>query len=160
MTTADGASGLNAKLEREKRSPLATLARLLKWAAFNAAFGAVLWFGFVEGLAGAQNIGLFLAWVNVILSFVMFTEPIQEKLAAKGRTVPAWLNGTFDFSVALFFCWFGAWVTAVAWFIHWMVQEAAWLKALEKRSNAPAHGAAKPVPCGGLLDDVADTKEV
>ncbi len=123
---ADGAESLSTAGLGLQRT-----GRAVMWVGINGAFGALLWFGLVEGVEGARNLGLFLAWANVILSFFMLVPDAQEAMAKKGRSVPKAASVTFDLAVTGLLVWCGAWVTGAAYALHIMLQEAGWESALK-----------------------------
>lgn len=50
-------------------------------------------------------------------------------------SVPAWLDVSYDLVITGTFVWFGAWVTAMFYFIHMLILQGAWVKAGENESN-------------------------
>lgn len=91
--------------------------KAIRWALINGCFALALWFGFVEGVAGAKNVAMFLAWLSAVLGMFCATDAAVEELRKKPRSVPQGVNTALDVAVAIFLVWFGAWLTAIAYTI-------------------------------------------
>ena len=105
--------------------------KVLKWVLLNGLFGVAVYFGFIEGHEGAYNAAMFVAWVSIVCSFLLLADPVIEKMKETGRTMPAWINISFDAVITITFVWFGAWVTGGFYLLHIALTEAAWSKAAE-----------------------------
>ncbi len=90
----------------------------LGWIITRALLVAGLWAGFVNGVQGAANIGLFMAWLLIVLSLLAQTKAVQEACARDPSPVPVWLNRTLQMLVLLFLIWHDAVITAAAWGLH------------------------------------------
>lgn len=111
------------------------------WVAINGAFGALLWFGLVEGVQGALNLGLFMAWVFVFVSLFVFTDSAQAEMAKKWRSVPRPIGVASDLAITGLLIWYGAWVTGAVYMIGFVIHEAWWEAASKSRPNAEVTGA-------------------
>lgn len=106
--------------------------KTFKWFLVNGIFAGFLYLSYSLEIKQAENVLLFFAWINIMLSFLMLTEAMQKGLKKNGRSVPAIVNIIYDLSVTIIFIWFGAWFTGTFWLIHLFVQETAWAK-IEKK---------------------------
>lgn len=87
----------------------------------NCCFAALLWLGFIEGIDGAQNAVKFLVWAFFLpLSFLMFSESVQKRLAERCRTskVTEMAHGLVNFFAIFVLVWNGHFVTAAAFLFH------------------------------------------
>jgi len=119
--------------------------KTLWWLAMNGGFAAAVWFGFIEGVEGAQYLAKFWVWaVAVPMGLISLTDSMQKKIAAEPdqrrpvrRTVQH-LVGWFALGV---FIWHGHIATAVAWGF-WMLAVAVCREGVKKHrtgsSAAPA----------------------
>jgi hypothetical protein len=113
--------------------------RYLMWWLLNGLFVLGLYHGYVEQNEGAERVVYFIAWANIIVSFFYLNETMLKAMEGKRRSVPMWLNTSFDIAVACFFAWHGLWVVAAFWFIHLCLQEGMWAE-LEKRERLKSDG--------------------
>ena len=97
----------------------------LGWIITRALLVAGLWAGFVNGVQGAANIGLFMAWLLIVLSLFAQTKAVQEAYARDPSPVPAWLNRALQLLVLLFLLWHDAVITGAAWALHAALLEGA-----------------------------------
>ena len=97
------------------------------WARYiviNSAFVACIYYGFFEGIEGAANVAVFMAWFTGIAGLIFWIGITLDSLEnAKGEmldmlarrdpsVVPFWFDLTFDIGVVLAFVWSGYyWVT-------------------------------------------------
>jgi len=104
--------------------------KLLRWILMNATFAILIYFGFFGEIEGAYNTALFIAWVIIIMSFFLLSDDAIKRLKENEikRSVPNWVDITFDITVSLVFAWFGAWLTAAFYFVHMLIQQDAWDK--------------------------------
>lgn len=109
------------------------LMRRVKWFLFNAVFFALLWAAVVEQIAGAKNIVLVVIWFFVLLTPLFFNKEIKKKLSEKGRSVPAWLDGSSDVAVVGLLLWNGWMVTGVAYLLHLFFIQAVWADIEENK---------------------------
>ena len=100
--------------------------RELKWFAVNGLFAVGIYYGFQEEIQGAKNIVLFYAWLNIVLTMFILHEDIIKQIAKKGRSVPKEFNALYDIAITSVFAWYGSWILATFWFIHFIIQEIAW----------------------------------
>lgn len=92
--------------------------RAIRWAVLNGVFAGMLWFGLVEGMQGAKNVGLFMAWMTSVFSIFALTEEGAAAVAKHERSVPAVFDVCFDMAIAGLLVWFGAWATGIAYTIQ------------------------------------------
>lgn len=108
--------------------------KLIKWFTINGMFAGLIYAGYVMGIEGAENVALFFAWVNIIFSFFLLHDEVIKKIKEKGRTVPAWLNATYNIAIATTFTWFGAWITGAFWIVRLLLLDGAYQKAAEQEA--------------------------
>lgn len=106
--------------------------RAFKWFLYNGLFAAALYFGFVAGVENAQRVALFIVWVMAIMAPVYLHKDVLAKIKEKGRSVPAWIDVTFDLGVLFTLVWFGAVVSGVAYLFHFILHHAAFGKATQE----------------------------
>ena len=109
------------------------------WLAMNGGFAAALWFGFVEGVDGAQYVAKFWVWaVAVPMGMMALSDTLQKKLAAEPPT-PA--RAVVQHFIAWFalgvFIWHGHIATAVAWGF-WMLAAAVCREGVKKHRAGPS----------------------
>jgi len=91
------------------------------WLVLNGGFAGSVWFGFVEGVQGAQYLAKFWIWaVAVPVGLVMFTDVMQQKLAEKlaeerPRPARAFAQRIISWGALGVLIWYGHIVTATAW---------------------------------------------
>lgn len=96
-----------------------TMKKWFWWLVLNGGFAGSVWFGFVEGVQGAQYLAKFWIWaVAVPVSLVMFTDVMQQKLA-EDRSGPGPVTAFAQRAISLgalgILIWHGHIVTATAW---------------------------------------------
>lgn len=105
--------------------------RAIKWFLINGGFAVLLYFGAVQGIAGAQNVFVAFTWLIAVLSPGLLTDDYVKQHGEKLRKfpVPSWLAGAFDLLVMGALAWFAWWWTLAAYFVHWVCLMAAIEKA-------------------------------
>lgn len=95
--------------------------RWLSYILCNGIFASMLYLGLIEGMTGAANAALFIAWWTIVMAILM-TAIAKEKVIAHWREkpspVPMWVDWTFDMAVCLLMAWHGWWVTVAFYAIH------------------------------------------
>ena len=113
------------------------------WVVLNFGFACAVWFGFIDGVQGAQYLAKFWVWaVAVPMAFGALTDTVQKKLANEpptpARVMVQHLIAWFALGV---FIWHGHIATAVAWGF-WMLAAAMCREGVKKYraepSSAPA----------------------
>ena len=93
--------------------------RTLIWLLDNAAFAALLWFGFELNNSGAHNVAVFLIYFKFIGSFVAYSDAVKQSYIAKGKhPVSTWLNELIEGAVVAFLAWHGEYWYATMFLIH------------------------------------------
>lgn len=96
--------------------------RFMKYLVLNGIIAALLWLGLVEGIQGAQNLGIFAIWVLSILSLFFGAEDVAKGVAAKGGFgAPYWFDVLWDLSVLSLLVWHGWYITGGAYVIHMLM---------------------------------------
>lgn len=99
--------------------------RAFKWFVLNGIFAAMLWFGFVEGVAGAKNVGLVMTWIVIVSSWGYLSDECKATVRKKGRSVSKEIGLPFDFLIVGFLAWHGAIITAAFYFLSIILSESA-----------------------------------
>jgi len=107
--------------------------RIVSYLVLNGALAGSLYFGFVQGINGAENIAYALAWFAIIGGFFAGgNDNVRKAVRDAGRSVPAWLNHTIDIGVLGVLFWFGAWFTGIFWVIHMLLLLEVHKETLDK----------------------------
>jgi hypothetical protein len=120
------------------------LKRCFWWLMLNGGFAGAVWFGFVEGVHGAQYVAKFWIWaVAVPLGLMALTESMQKKLATEQPTpVRAFVQRVIAWGALGVLIWHGHIATATAW-AFWMLAAAVCQEGVKKkRAEASAPSAA------------------
>lgn len=88
-------------------------------------------FGFMYEIEGAQNIVIFWGWFVAALSTAALSDGVIEDIAKNPRAMPEWLDSMFHISIIGILVWSGAFFTATAWTIGYVVFGIARNKADE-----------------------------
>lgn len=95
------------------------MTRTLTWLFGNAAFSALLWFGFELNHSGAHNVAVFWLYFKFIGSFCTHSDAVKQNYIAKGKhPVPTWLNEAVDGATVSFLAWHGEYWYATMFLIH------------------------------------------
>lgn len=78
---------------------------------------AALYCGLAGGIEGARYLGLFVVWLTIVGSLVVFSRETRETLKAEGRSVPAPLGEIAVLAGVGLLVWHGYIVTAVFYLI-------------------------------------------
>lgn len=115
------------------------MSKFLWWVALNGGFAAAVWFGFIEGIKGAQHVAKFWVWaVAVPFGLMAITDALQKKLAAEPPTPLRALAGDLIAWAALgTFVWHGHIATAVAWGF-WMLASAICRDGVKQHRAGPS----------------------
>lgn len=91
------------------------MTQALKWICVNGVFWAALYFGLHEGVEGAANIAMFIAWTGAICSVFFLSDEVVRTLQKKGLpTVPLWTDQVIDLVVIAAMVWHGWFWTSIA----------------------------------------------
>lgn len=103
------------------------LTRFLQWAITNGLFGWFTWMAVIQGNIGAGRVLCFAVWFFAIMTWLgACNDELKAKVAAKGRSVPAWVSHGFGMSLAVLFLWHGWWGCAVAMVLMEMAETAVY----------------------------------
>ena len=117
--------------------------KVLWWLVLNGGFASAVWFGFVEGVEGAQYATKFFVWaVALPMGLVGLTDDMQKKLAASPeQPFRRAVSHLIAWAALGVFVWHGHIATAVVWGF-WMLAGAAAREGAKKHragsSAAPA----------------------
>lgn len=87
----------------------------------NGIISGLLWFGLVEGIQGAQSVGLFAIWVISVMSLFFGTDDVAKAVAAKGFSAPYWFDVTFDLFIVGLLTWHGCYWSGTAYLVHMLM---------------------------------------
>lgn len=110
--------------------------RRMMYVLMNGTFLIMLMIAILQESEGAKNVALFMAWGMAIISPFSVADDCVKHLAKHGRSMPAWLDISFDLFVCGFMLWHGWIYTGIAYSLHTAFMSAAWSKAEELRGNA------------------------
>lgn len=105
--------------------------KFLSYLILNGIVASLLWFGLVEGVQGAQNVGLFTIWVISVMSLFFGTDDVAKAVAAKGFSAPHWFDVLFDLFIIGLLTWHGCYWSGAAYMVH-MVMIAVLRSNVEK----------------------------
>lgn len=87
--------------------------RYVRWGILNGIFAVSIYYGFFEGVSGAENIALFMGWFTGVVGTIAFLseyvrkETIKSLLEKEAKMVPYPIDLTFDLVVIGVFIWTG-----------------------------------------------------
>jgi len=91
------------------------------WLLVNGFLMFCLVYGYANEIEGLVNIGLFLVWLDILLSFFMFNTSLLGALKDRAYPVPRLLSHIAYVAVLGFLAWGGFWITAVTFTVAWAV---------------------------------------
>ena len=107
---------------------------------FNGGISTLAWYA-VHGNTGAGRLLQFVVWTFAVIMFLAsLNKDATPKIAAKGRSIPAWLSHGWGAVMICFLVWHG-WIGAAIALLIWEIAEAA----IFYQHNDPAQ-APKPAP--------------
>jgi hypothetical protein len=95
--------------------------KFLSYLILNGIVASLLWFGLVEGVQGAQNVGLFAIWVISVMSLFFGTDDVAKVVAAKGFSAPYWFDVLFDLSIVTLLVWHSCYWSGAAYLVHMLM---------------------------------------
>jgi hypothetical protein len=111
------------------------LKRWIKWAIFTGGTAVLLWTGLNEGVEGAKNVGLCLAWSHVFLGFLWLRVDVQKDMATAANVIPSAIVLSVDIFIAGLLIWHGYFVTGVMVFIAAACKQHGWAEALKLKDK-------------------------
>jgi len=109
--------------------------RFIRYLSLNGLLFGLLWFGLVEHVQGALNVGLFFVWVLSAASLSFLTEPVVVSTSRKGFSAPYWFDVTFDLTIIGLLVWYGCLWSAGAYLFH-MIMICALREKVKELNNA------------------------
>lgn len=92
--------------------------KFLTYLLLNGIVAALLWFGLVEGVQGAQNVGIFAIWVMSILSLFFGMEDVVKSVSKTGFSAPYWFDVLFDLFIVGLLTWHSCYWSGAAYLVH------------------------------------------
>lgn len=111
------------------------LKRWIKWAIFTGGTAALLWYGLIEGIEGAKNVGLCLAWCHVFLGFLWLRVDVQTEGFNAANVIPSVIVFSVDTFIAGMLIWHGYFVTGVMLFIAALCKQHGWAEAIKLKGK-------------------------
>jgi len=88
--------------------------RLVRWTIINGLLAWCAWEAVGNESVGAGRVLAFTAWLFGPLAILCACSPdARKKIAAKGRSVPAWLSHGYGIPMIAILVWNGWWMTAI-----------------------------------------------
>ena len=98
---------------------IAKLYRFLRWFTINAIFIWLMYEALYNKTSWAENVVMFAAHIVFILQMLGAIGATSDKIKTKPtKSVPQWLDHTYDIIVTLVFAGFGWFYYATLWFIQ------------------------------------------
>jgi hypothetical protein len=103
---------------------------------FNGGISALAWYA-VHGITGAGRLLQLVVWTFAVIFFLAsLNKDATPKIAAKGRSIPAWLSHGWGAVIICFLVWHG-WIGAAIALLIWEIAEAAIFHQPNSRLNQP-----------------------
>jgi len=106
--------------------------RKFYWFLMNGLFAAAVYLAYFQRVEGAERVAVFWAWANAVLSLGYCTDKAKALLKTKSRSVPKWIDISYDLCILAIFVWFGAIATGAAYLFHFILHTAAWEEATKE----------------------------
>jgi len=99
------------------------LKKTIVWILSNMAFCIVLYFGYIKGVQGAENIVNFWVIILSVVTLIVALPTETRKKASKDinpndKYIPVWLDTIYDICIVSFFVYFSAFIFATFYFLH------------------------------------------
>lgn len=99
--------------------------RLFKYIVINLIFVVSIYYGAVEGVAGAENLALFITWIMIIISPLFLVDEVIESKEIReilqNPIVPRWFDVALDLSILGAFIYYGWIITGVGYLLHILI---------------------------------------
>lgn len=105
--------------------------RAIRWALFNSIVFVLAYLAIIRGMERAGDGLQFVCFILLVLSLTTFMTDVQNELREQGRSVPSFVNFTFDLVVTIFLLSGGFIWSGIAYFSHSIITDAAIAKALK-----------------------------
>ncbi len=109
--------------------------KVLKWAAINGFIFYCLCFGLFNEVEGLINIAIFAIWVTIVASPFYTNKDVIKRMAERGRSVPSWVDISFDMSVILVLCYHGWFITSAFLLMSTALQQNGWDESEKEASQ-------------------------
>lgn len=108
---------------------LRKMKRALLWALVNGAMAAMLYAATVKNIAGAENVVVFVTWLNAVCALGLLSDEFVVEMRARGEpSVPYIAHIVYDIAFVIALAWFGWWWTASAFVFATISQERLYAK--------------------------------
>lgn len=114
------------------------IVRVMRWTAFNAFHGALMWFAYMQHHQWAANVFAFITCLQAVMSLMMFSDSARESLSMKGPSVPIGLNLMADLLYAMACAAVGNFWLASAWAWIAVAGTAFYSKPSSKSKSEPS----------------------
>ena len=111
--------------------------RFFVWVLVNGLFSFILYLGTYKEIQGFLNVSILWTWFLFFVSFGALSSDVQKTLKKRGRSVPQAIDAMFDVTIISVFAFYGCWLTAIAYNIHFIIMLGVWDKIEKEKSNEP-----------------------
>lgn len=101
--------------------------KILRYCLINGLFAAAVYFGVIVGIEGVQNIVKFITWASFIMALLIWAAVNADSVILtkmKGKSVPLWVDSTFDIGITLVLVYAGWIGYAVLYLIHSIIMHS------------------------------------
>lgn len=84
----------------------------------NGVFAVSTYFACFEDNLGAENIMLFFVWFTGLISFIFLTKEGKRILTETPRSIPSYIDITFDICIFVCLLYFGYVISGILYFLH------------------------------------------
>lgn len=114
------------------------MSKKFKWLLIHLIFAVMVFGAYFLDIQGAYNITVAIVVLNFLASLVYLSEKMHKELSDTGRSVPDWLNRTFDWLLIGVFAWFGSFLLLVLYLLSTIFEIYGRAKADELSKADPA----------------------
>lgn len=110
--------------------------RTLQALALHAATIVALYFGLVQGIDGAVNVGLFLVWAQFVIAMAGVSQYEKVKHLDVRHWPVQWLMWPFRLTTLALLVWYGHWLAGAACMLAIISTAALYAGSMKHRSMA------------------------
>lgn len=120
---------------------------ILRWVFINAVFAFLLVYGIYFDSVGSLRVGLFIAWLSIIISILcaFSADDFIEAFYRQKDEVPKYpvkkeVSIFFDLAITVLLIYNGMWIVGSAYFIHICAQCYIFMKAEDYKKEVESNG--------------------
>ena len=95
--------------------------KIIRYILINGSFVVLMYIAFVMKIPSVENILLFFTWIAIIMSPFLLDENVIKKIHKEGKSVPRWLDVSYDICYASVFVAYDHWITGSFWILHMFI---------------------------------------